>query len=148
MAEPIYHNLTTAPICPSCSSLHPMALSPRNLRNPEIHELLEWHCPHCAHKGMTARRGVQLVFRAADEYVFAYAGSKETLTVTLSSAAIGLFKSHHIGADELAYRAAAWALLRGRTEGTVNLRAEELAQFYWYFYYAQPDIGHTSASKG
>ena len=147
MAKPAKHNRATGPICPSCSSLHPMAQSPDTFRNTDATELLEWYCPYCAHKGMTAKRGIQLVFRAAGEYVFAYAGSKDTLTVTLSSSAIGLFKSHHIGADELAWRAAEWALLRGRTRGT-DLKAEELARFYWYFYYAQPDSGHVPAPKG
>ena len=99
-------------------------------------ELLTWRCSRCAHMGMTARHGIQLVFRSGLGYVFAYGSSNEMLTVMLSSQAIALFKTHHIGADELARRAAAWALLRGRPCSTVNLglQHEELAAFYWYYY--------------
>jgi hypothetical protein len=93
---------------------------------------------------MTARQGVHLVFRGGEEYVFAYGSSNGMLTVALSSEAIALFKSHHIGADELARRAAEWALLRGRVSGTVTLglQHEEFAAFYWYFYHCQPIDRH------
>ena len=86
------------------------------------------------------------MFRGGEEYVFAYGSSNGMLTVALSSEAIALFKSHHIGVDELARRAAEWALLRGHASGTValGLQHEELAAFYWYFYHCQ-DTGRQPA---
>ena len=115
-----------------------MVPAAHDLRDRDSNELLVWHCSHCAHQGVTARQGIQLVFRGGEEYVFAYGSSKGMLTVALSSEAIALFKSHHVGADELARRAAEWALLRGRVSGTVtlSLQHEEFAAFYWYFYHS------------
>jgi hypothetical protein len=137
--KPSNHSSQSAPLCPSCSPQVPMVPADHEVGNRNSHELLVWHCSHCAHQGMTAKQGIQLVFRGGEEYVFAYGSSSGMLTVALSSEAIALFKSHHIGADELARRAAEWALLRGRVSGTVTLglQHEELAAFYWYFYHTQ-----------
>jgi hypothetical protein len=113
-----------------------MVPSGHDFPSNDCNELLKWHCSHCAHAGMTAKHGIQLVFRSGLEYVFAYGSSTGMLTVMLSSEAIALFKTHHIGADELARRAAEWALLRGRPHSRVNLglQHEELAALYWYYY--------------
>lgn len=63
------------------------------------------------------------------------------LTVMLSREAIALFKTHHIGAEELARQAAEWSLLLGRPNNMVKLglRHEELAAFYWYYYSQSAD---------
>jgi hypothetical protein len=134
-----HHRVEAVPLCPSCSTHAPMAPSAHASSNHGLNELQEWRCPHCTHIGMTARSGMQLVFRGGKEYVFAYGSSNAMLTVALSSEAIALFKSHHMGPDELARQTAEWALLRGSTSGTVTLglQHEELAAFYWYFFHSQ-----------
>lgn len=130
------HAGKTVPLCPRCTPQVPMVRSVDDFRDTDPNELLRWRCSQCAHTGLTARQGIQLVFRGGMEYVFAYGSSSGMLTVALSSEAIALFKSHRIGADELARRAAEWALLRGRASGTETLgfHDEEFAAFYWYFY--------------
>jgi hypothetical protein len=50
--------------------------------------------------------GLLLVFRSGEQYIFALGDSTKTLPVRLASAAIGLFRSHGIGADDLARLAA------------------------------------------
>ena len=129
------HASATVPLCPSCTPQVPMVPSTHQFQGADSNELLGWRCSQCAHTGLTARQGIQLVFRGGMEYVFAYGSSSGMLTVALSSEAIGLFKSHHIGADELARKVAEWALLRGCAGGTVTLglHDEELSAFYWYF---------------
>jgi hypothetical protein len=138
---PSLHDSTVAPLCPRCSSHVPMVPSRQDFQSSDGNELLKWHCSHCAHAGMTARQGIQLIFRSGLEYVFAYGSSNGMLTVMLSREAIALFKTHHIGADELARRAAEWWLLLGRPNGMVNLglRHEEMAAFYWYYYSQSAD---------
>ncbi len=127
---------TAVPKCPCCPSHYPMVPAAQHNRGADSNRLLEWHCTQCAHTGHTPSRKMQLVFRGGFQYVFAYDASGRTLTVVLSSAAIGLFNSHHVGADELAWRAAGWALLRGHINRTVDLglTSDDLADFYWYFY--------------
>jgi hypothetical protein len=54
-----------------------------------------------------------LVFRSGEDYVFTVGDSTTTLPIGLSSAAIGLFKSHGLGAHDVARLAAQWAMSRG-----------------------------------
>ena len=141
-----HHDGTVVPFCPTCSPQVPMVQSGHDFQPAGCDELLTWHCSHCAHAGMTARHGIQLVFRSGLKYVFVYGSSSGMLTVVLSSEAVALFKTHHMGADELAKRAADWALLRGRPNSTVNLglQHEELASFYWYYYDSQSIEGQAA----
>lgn len=145
MVKPPNHSNTMGPWCPRCFPHVPMVLSCHDPQETASSDLWEWHCMHCTHKGMTAGRGMQLVFRSGTQYIFAYSSSADTLTVTLSSEAIALFQSHHVAADELARKAAEWALLQGHTNGRVDLtlKNDELADFYWHFYYCQAS-GHQS----
>lgn len=100
----------------------------------DSNDLLEWRCSTCGHRGYTASLGLQLVFRGEKEYIFTFGRSMSTLTVRLSSPAVGLFRSHLIGADELASRTAEWALLRGRKGGIVSLGLQDdLADFYLFY---------------
>jgi hypothetical protein len=71
-----------------------------------------------------------LVFRSGEQYVFAIDDSAKTLPIRLSSAAIGLFKSHGIGADDLARLAARWALRRGLTRVDLALSSEHFTELY------------------
>jgi hypothetical protein len=117
-------------------------------RDKKFNDLLQWHCSSCAHIGVTASQGLQLVFRGGQEYIFTFGGSMTTLSVVLTGPAIGLFRTHMIGADELAWRAAEWALLRGRVGGTVrlDLQSYDLADLYLYLY-ADEVSGHKRSEE-
>jgi hypothetical protein len=71
-----------------------------------------------------------LIFRSGEEYVFTMGDSTMTLPVRLSSAAIGLFKSHGMGADDLAHLAAQWALRRNMTSVDLALSNEHFTELY------------------
>lgn len=136
----------TVPKCPCCPARYPMVPATHN-RSADSNRLLEWHCTRCTHTGKTAGPKMHLVFRGGFQYVFAYDVSGLTLTVILSSPAIGLFNSHHIGADELAWKAAEWALLRGQINKAVDLglKSDDLPNFYWYFYDVHRPTGPLTA---
>ena len=78
--------------------------------------------------------GLLLVFRSGEQYIFALGDSTKTLPVRLSSAAIGLFKSHGIGADDLARLAARWALSRGLNSVDLALSSEHFTELYLTVY--------------
>jgi hypothetical protein len=71
-----------------------------------------------------------LVFRSGEQYIFALDNCATTLPVRLSSAAIGLFKNHGIGADGLARRAARWAMSRGMVSVDLALTSEYFTELY------------------
>jgi len=139
MSEPATQRGTTVPKCPCCPARSPMVPAAQLNQSADPDRLLEWQCTRCAHTGKTAGRKMQLVFRGGFQYVFSYDVSGYPLTIILSSPAIGLFNSHHIGADELAWKAAEWALLRGHIDKAVDLglTSDDLPTFYWYFYDVQ-----------
>jgi hypothetical protein len=74
------------------------------------------------------------MFRSGEQYIFALNTSSTTLPVRLSSAAIGLFKSHGIGADDLASLAARWALSRGLNSVDLALSSEHFTELYLTVY--------------
>lgn len=73
---------------------------------------------------------LHFVFRGGEDYVFAVDDSSNTLCVRLSSAAIGLFKSHGIGAEDLALLAARWAHGCRITSVDLALTGEDLTELY------------------
>lgn len=134
MGHPARRMSAAAPRCPSCPGQSAMDLQTSPDGHSDSNDLLEWRCSTCGHKGYTASLGLQLVFRGEKEYIFTFGHSMATLTVRLSSPAVGLFRSHLIGADELASRTAEWALLHGRKSGIVSLGLQDdLADFYLFF---------------
>jgi hypothetical protein len=115
-----------APHCPTC--VHPMTPS---ITSPQARlHLMGWRCPSCRKAPSVGCESLCLVFRSGEQYVFAVGDSTTTLTITLSSAAIGLFKSHGIGADDVARIAARWALGRGMTTVNLELSSDELTELY------------------
>jgi hypothetical protein len=75
-----------------------------------------------------------LVFRSGEQYIFAIDDCATTLPIRLSSAAIGLFKSHGIGADDLARLAARWALSRELSSVDLSLSSEHFTELYLTVY--------------
>jgi hypothetical protein len=114
------------PDCPRCAS--PM-ISGITSPQPRL-QLIGWRCPSCRKTPQVGCESLCLVFRSGEQYVFAVDDSTKIFTVRLSSAAIGLFKSHGIGADDLARIAARWALGRGRKTVTLELSSQEFTDLY------------------
>jgi hypothetical protein len=71
-----------------------------------------------------------LVFRSGEDYVFTMGESATTLSVRLSSAAVSLFKSHGIGADDLASLAAQWAWGRHMTRVDLAVTSDHFTELY------------------
>ncbi|GMV50213.1 hypothetical protein FBQ96_02830 [Nitrospirales bacterium NOB] len=92
-------------------------------------------CPSCGHRGFKSREGVLLLFRCGSDYQFSYGPSVKTITVALSSAAVNLWSTHGVSADQLAKMAAEWGLVCGRPSQRVRLRISEpdFADCYLYF---------------
>ena len=78
----------------------------------------------------TVNERLVLVFRSSEDYIFAVGDSTNTLIVRLSSEAIGLFKSHGIGADDLARLAARWAHGCRRTSVDLALTGKDFPELY------------------
>jgi len=114
------------PHCPTCA--RPMISSVRSPQ-PRLH-LMGWRCSSCRKASQVGCESLCLVFRSGEQYVFAVGDSPTTLAIKLSSAAIGLFKSHGIGADDLARIAARWALGRGMTTVNLELSSDEFTELY------------------
>jgi hypothetical protein len=76
-----------------------------------------------------------LVFRGGYEYVFAQGETTDTLTVTLSTAAINMFEKYNVTPDDLAKQAAEWAVSMKRWSGTVDFSAasDDLLEFCQFF---------------
>ena len=91
-------------------------------------------CPQCGHRWFQSREGLLLLFRSGGEYKFSYGPSVETLTVTLTSAAINLLSTHGVQEDRLAILAAEWTLLRGNRTKPVRLAIDsgDFTEFYLY----------------
>jgi hypothetical protein len=104
---------------------------PYHFRRPALPKLCT---PMIAKVAQAGCASLCLVFRSGEQYVFAVGDSTKTFTVRLSSAAIGLFKSHGIGADDLARIAARWALGRGMKTVTLELTSEEFTDLYLSVY--------------
>jgi hypothetical protein len=113
---------------PAVPNTHPM-ITNITAPLPRLH-LMAWRCPSCRKAAWVGCDSLCLVFRSGDHYVFAVGESTTTLTIRLSSAAIGLFKSHGIGADDLARIAARWALCRGMKAVTLELTSKEFTDLY------------------
>jgi hypothetical protein len=77
---------------------------------------------------------LHLVFRSGDQYVFTIGESTQTIAVRLSSAAIGLFQSHGLGADDVARLAARWGLGRGVITVDLNVKNEDFTALYLELY--------------
>ena len=76
-----------------------------------------------------------LVFRCGAEYVFVDNETRAMMTVTLSTTAINIFRRETLTPDDLARRAAEWALLTHDEDSSVNLTVDEdLAQFCQHYF--------------
>lgn len=76
-----------------------------------------------------------LVFRCGGEYVFIDNETKTTVTVTLSTTAINMFRREDLTPDDLARRGAEWALLTHQPYGIVDLTlSEDLSEFCRYYF--------------
>ena len=112
--------------CPTCA---PANIATVASPQPRL-QLMGWRCPSCRKAAPVGCESLCLVFRSGEQYVFAVGDSTKTFTVRLSSAAIGLFKSHGLGADDVARIAARWALGRGMDTVTLELSSEEFTDLY------------------
>ncbi len=80
-----------------------------------------------------------LVFRCGGEYVFVDNETKTMMTVTLSTAAINLFRREDVMPDDLARHAAEWGLLNRQPHRSVDLTAsEDLSRFCRYYFSSEP----------
>jgi hypothetical protein len=76
-----------------------------------------------------------LVFRCGAEYVFVDNETRAMMTITLSTAAINVFRREDLTPDDLARRAAEWALLTHDPDSSVDLTVDEdLSQFCQYYF--------------
>ncbi|MGD9728145.1 MAG: hypothetical protein AB7G68_20615 [Nitrospiraceae bacterium] len=71
-----------------------------------------------------------LLFQSGGEYVFVNPETGRMLTVTLSATAINVFRQRDLGPDDLARRAAEWAVFTRQSTGHINLTTDkDLAPF-------------------
>lgn len=80
-----------------------------------------------------------LVFQSGGEYVFVNPETDRMLTVTLSATAINVFRGRDLGPDDLARRAAEWAVLTRQSTGHINLTIDkDLTPFCQYYFSSHP----------
>jgi hypothetical protein len=80
-----------------------------------------------------------LVFQSAGKYVFVNTGTDRMLTVTLSATAISVFRKRNLGPDDVARRAAEWAVLTRQSTGHINLTIDkDLSPFCQYYFSSHP----------
>jgi hypothetical protein len=76
-----------------------------------------------------------LVFRCGAEYVFVDNETRAMMTITLSTTAINIFRREDLAPDDLARRAAEWALLTHDPNSSVDLTVDkDLSQFCQYYF--------------
>jgi hypothetical protein len=78
---------------------------------------------------------ILLVFRGGNEYVFVDNEARNTVCVTLSTAAIHMFQREGLAPDELARHVTEWVLTSQQKNGSADLTtSEDLSHFCQYYF--------------
>ena len=78
---------------------------------------------------------ILLVFRGGNEYVFVDNEARNTVCVTLSTAAIHLFQREGLTPDQLARHVTQWVLVNREKNGSADLTtSEDLSHFCRYYF--------------